>query len=124
MAPKTILAVLLFATAVVGSAADKVSVNGKWQIHTVVASRESDSTCTFVQTGADLAGNCTGPRGTVDLSGKVDEKKISWTYKTDSEGGPVTLNYRGALNTEGTMAGFVNVQEYGIDGEFTATLSQ
>jgi len=117
---KTILISLLL---VVAGAADKAALAGKWQIHINIADHESDQSCTFVQNGNDLSGTCASTGGTSALTGKVDDKKITWTYKVNGSSGPVTLNYRGALNSATNMTGSVNVEEYGVEGEFTATQS-
>ena len=120
---KTILISLLLVAAAVAGAADKAALAGKWQIHINIADHESDQSCTFVQNGNDLSGTCASTGGTSALTGKVDDKKITWTYKVNGSSGPVTLNYRGALNSATNMTGSVNVEEYGVEGEFTATQS-
>jgi hypothetical protein len=118
---KTILVSFLLAAS---AAAADAPFTGKWRIHLRISDREADETCTFVQNGADLAGTCTSERGTTNITGKIDNQKITWTYKSESQAnGAITLNYRGALNATKDIAGFVKVEEFGVEGEFTATQS-
>jgi hypothetical protein len=121
---KTLLLSFLTFAAVVTPAADNPSLSGAWQIHNNIAGNESDQACTFTQTGSDLAGNCTSDSGTGKITGKVDEKKVTWTYKSEYNGGPITLNYKGTLDSANKIAGSVNVEEYSVEGDFTATQSK
>lgn len=117
--------VLLLSVLMVSAAADETtSLNGKWQIQRVAAGRESQQECTFTQTKNDLTGSCTSDRGTVEISGKVDGKKVTWTYKGDSEGGPVTVVYVGTFNSANRIVGTVSAVEFGVTGDFTATQSK
>ena len=119
---KAKLALFFLAVAAVAPAADTAPLSGKWQIHNVISEHESDENCTFVQNGNDLTGTCTSNRGTGSISGKVDDRKVTWTYKSNTgANGPVTLQYTGTLNSATAMSGSVTVKEYGVEGEFTAT---
>ena len=112
----------LLAVTASATAADAPSIAGKWQVHLSVADREVDLTCTFAQEGADLNGSCGSERGTSEITGKVDGNKVTWTQKTSGgENGPVTLQFRGSINSATDVKGFVTVAEYGIEGQFTAT---
>jgi hypothetical protein len=119
-----LLSFLLAFTAVLTPAADNPSLNGSWQIHNNIAGNESDQACTFTQKGNDLTGSCSSDHGTVNISGKVDEKKITWMYKSEYNGSPITINYKGTLDSTTKMTGTVNVEEYSAEGEFTATQSK
>lgn len=44
-------------------------------------------------------------------------------YKSEYNGSPLTVKYDGALQSN-KITGTVNVEEYGVDGDFTATLSK
>ena len=113
-------ALLLVLTANFALAADPPVVAGKWQVHSVTAGVESDSVCSFSQNKADLTGSCKDPNGTNDITGKVDGTKVSWSFKSDYNGTPITVNFDGTLAT-GKITGTVSVKEFSIEGEFTAT---
>lgn len=108
-------------TALPASAADAAPLTGKWNVHISIAGREADATCTFEQKGEDLTGSCAAAAGSFTVVGKVADKKVTWTYKSNSEAGPITLNYRGAIQSPTSVTGSVNVEEFGVEGQFTAT---
>jgi len=120
---KALVLFALAASAAVVSvaAADEPGLSGTWQVHQNIVGNESDSSCKFTQTGDDLAGTCDGAMGNVKISGKVSEKKVSWTIQTEYNGSPLTLKYFGTLASATKMTGTVSVDPYGVDGEFTAT---
>jgi|tagenome__1003787_1003787.scaffolds.fasta_scaffold20976526_2 hypothetical protein len=121
---KLLLSFLLASSPAILSAADTPSLSGTWQIHNSIAGNESDRPCTFVQNGSDLTGTCPSEGGEAKLTGKVEDKKVTWTYKSQYEGAPITVKYDGRLESATKIVGTVNVPEYGADGEFTATLSK
>ncbi len=101
-------------------AADPVSVTGDWQVHVSIVGNESDTKCSFVQKGADLAGTCTNAEGNkLDVTGKVEGTKVSWSFKTEYNGTPLTVAHEGTLEA-GKITGTVNVPEFSVSGEFTA----
>ena len=120
-----IFSVLLASAAVATSAADDASVTGTWKVHNSIAGNESDMTCTVSQKDKDLTGSCQGEQGSVAITGKVDDKKVSWTYKSEYNGGPITLKYSGDVaDSADKISGTVTVEEYSVDGDFTATISK
>ena len=122
---KTVLLSFLVASATALSyAADAPSLSGTWQIHNNIAGNESDRACTFVQNGDNLTGTCPSDRGEVKLTGEVKGKKVTWSYRSEYEGSPITVKYDGTLQSDTKITGTVNVAEYGADGDFTATLSK
>ena len=112
------LLVLLTASTVL-EAQTTASVTGKWKVHTVMV-QESDSTCTFTQKDTELIGTCEGDNGKNDITGKVEGSKVTWSFKTDYNGSPLTVSYEGKLDLDAKMAGATHVAEMGIDGDFTA----
>ena len=105
-------------------AEDQLSVAGKWQVHSSTAGTETDSVCTFSQNGGDLTGSCNDDQnGEKKITGKVDGKKVSWTFKSDYNGTPLTVNYEGTLDGE-KIAGTLTVPEFSVEGEFKATKSK
>lgn len=118
---KTPLLCLVLASAVaVAVAADTPTLSGKWRVHTSIAGNDSDQTCTIIQKENDLTGTCTSTdRGSVDITGKIDGTKIKWSYKSEYNGSPLTVQYEGTFDA-GKIAGSVTVPEFGADGDFTA----
>ena len=96
------------------------SVAGKWNIHASIAGNESDSFCTFTQTGNDLAGTCSGSQGEVKVAGKMDGKTVTWSASLEYNGTPLTIKYEGTLDS-GKLAGTVTVDPYGVSGDFSGT---
>ncbi|QOY90924.1 hypothetical protein [Paludibaculum fermentans] len=119
-----LLQLLLVSTAVVASAQDRVSLSGKWQVHLNVAGNESDQTCTLTQEGSDLTGTCDSDQATGKLAGKVADKTVAWTFKSEYNGAPLTIKYKGTLDGTSKITGSVLVEEYSVEGEFTATLAK
>jgi hypothetical protein len=120
-----LVAFLLAAAAVLAPAADDASLTGKWQIQRSAAGNDSRQDCTFAQKNNDLTGTCNSTdRGTVQISGKVDGKSVTWTYKGESPGGPVTVVYTGTVESANKITGKVTAVEFSIEGDFTATRSK
>lgn len=116
---KKIAVVALLAGAfAIAQAQDNSSITGKWKIHSSISGNESDATCAFVQSGTDLTGTCPGPGGEVKLTGKVDGKKLTWTYQIDYNGSPLTMKYEGTLDA-GKITGTVTVDPFGVSGDMT-----
>jgi hypothetical protein len=122
---KLLLPLLLVSATAVSFAADNASLTGPWQVHSSVAGNDNDQSCTFTQKDNDLTGTCsTNENKTVNITGKVDGKKVSWSYKSEYEGTPLTVQYEGTLDSGNKIKGSVNVPEFSADGDFTATQSK
>lgn len=105
--------------------ADGSSVAGKWKVHSSASGNESNTTCEFTQKDTAISGTCTTSRGkVVPVSGKVDGQNVTWTYKSEYDGGPLTLTYKGKFATAKTINGSLTVEEMSIEGEFSATLAE
>ena len=120
---KTILAAstLLFASAAFAAGAPGLS--GHWSVHNSIAGNESDQTCTFVQTDDKLTGSCKSENTDKDaqVTGSVDGNKATWKYDMDYNGSPLTLTYTATLDDSGKITGNVEVDPFGVTGDFTAT---
>jgi hypothetical protein len=116
-----LLSLLAGVTASIAAAAD---VSGKWQVHTSISGNESDLICTFSQKEDALTGTCSGDRGKFEISGKVNGNKVSWSYKSEYNGTPLTVKHDGAISEAFGIKGNVEVPEFGVAGEFTATPSK
>lgn len=115
-----IAAVLLVATTPFLNA-EAAGITGKWKVHNSISGSESDQDCTLSQNGKELTGSCKGDNGEVKVTGSVDDKKVTWKYDSEYNGSPLTLTYTGTLDDSGSIKGEVNVDPYGVTGDFTAT---
>ena len=117
---KTLLVSLLLGAAALAAPADNPKFAGKWQVHSSIAGTEVDMVCTFTQKDDALAGNCVSDQGTVEITGKVNGDKVSWSYKTEYQGTPLTVKYDGAVDSDNKIKGSVDVPEFGVGGDFAA----
>jgi hypothetical protein len=117
--------VLLLSAAGASIEADNPSLSGNWKIHSNIVGNESDADCNFVQKGNQLTGDCSSEGGSSKAAGEVDGAKINWAYDTQYNGGPLTIKYSGTLDSNaGKITGTVSVEQYSVDGDFTATRSK
>lgn len=119
---KVAFAVILLSSLALAQSASN-SLSGKWKVHSNVAGNESDSDCTFTQTGNDLAGTCSTDKDPVKIAGKVDGKKVSWSYKSDYNGTALTITLTGTIDGD-KITGDENVDPFAVTGDFTATRSK
>jgi hypothetical protein len=117
-----ITSVLLLASS--AFAAGAPNLTGSWSIHNVIAGNESDRDCKFVQTDNKLTGSCKAEDSEVQIKGSVDGNKVTWSYDSEYNGTPLTLTYTATLDDSGKISGSVDVQPFGVTGEFTATPSK
>lgn len=119
------LSILLAYASVLAVRADNVSLNGKWEVHSNVAGNESNVECTFTQKDNDLGGSCATDNGDRPVTGKVNGTKITWSYDSEYEGTPLTVKYSGTIDSAASkLSGSVSVEQFGVDGDFTAALSK
>jgi hypothetical protein len=118
-----LLSTLLASAAVTALAAGNASLTGKWKIHSSIAGNDSDSECTLTRTDNDVTGTCTTAEGkSVKARGKVDGAKVTWSFDSEYNGTPLTVKYTGTLDSAAAkIAGTVSVEQFGVDGDFTAT---
>jgi hypothetical protein len=116
----SISAALLVASLAASAHAEN-PLTGEWKVRNDIASNVSEMTCSFTQKGEELTGGCATEQGNVDITGKVVESSVSWVFKSAYNGAPITLSYKGALGTDGQLAGAVTVEEFSVTGDFTAT---
>jgi len=101
------------------------TLNGKWKVHNSAAGNESTLECTFTQAESEMKGSCITSQGTtVQIAGKIDGKAVDWTYKSEYNGSPLTVVYKGKIQDSGKITGSVTAVEFGVEGEFTATLEK
>jgi len=112
---------LLASAALYAPAADAPSLAGNWAIHLNVMGNEADQNCTFTQKDKELAGSCSGERTSGTISGTIDGKKVKWQLKRQMDGQSSPLEYSGTISADDKITGTVEVTQYGVSGEFTAT---
>lgn len=105
-------------------AADNGSLTGKWQLHTVAQGNERSYVCTFNQSEQSLSGTCDTQERTVQISGKIAGKKVTWTYKSEYNGSPLTVIFKGTIDSAAKITGTVLAEEYNVEGEFVATAAR
>jgi len=110
---------LLLATTAFGAGAPKVA--GQWKVHNSIAGNESDQDCTFAVADGKITGSCKAADRNMQVNGIVDGNKITWKLETEYDGNPLTLTYTAMLDDSEKIVGAVEVQPYGVTGEFTAT---
>ena len=97
-------------------------VSGNWKVTGDVVGNPVELTCTFAQDGKKLTGSCkqAGSDKSNEIKGDVDGKKVTWTFDSSYEGRTITLTFSGALDDSSKLKGGIDVQPYGVSGEFTA----
>src|SRR5579859_501487 len=121
---KTLAASLTLLFASSAFAAGAPSLTGQWSIHNSISGSESDQECKFVQTDNKLTGTCKSDGEEVKITGNLDGKKVTWEYDSEYNGTPLTLTYTATLGDTDKISGNVDVQPYGVTGDFTATPSK
>lgn len=97
------------------------NLTGNWTVHQNIAGNESDMQCKFVQTESTLSGTCTGTEKDVEVKGSIDGDKLTWQYESEYNGTPLTVKYTSTLDDSGKITGTVDVDPFGVSGDFTAT---
>ena len=115
---------LLLALAAFIAPAQESVLTGKWQFQSSIAGNDSSMECTFTQKEKEIAGTCASDRASGSVSGKVEGKNVAFTFKSEYNGAPLNVEYKGAVQSASKIVGTVNVVEYGVGGEFTATQSR
>jgi hypothetical protein len=119
---KRLLLPALLAVATAAYAADSPSLTGNWTVHNSIANNESDQQCTFVQKDNAISGTCrSADDKDLAVTGSVDGKKVTWKYESEFNGSPLTLTYTATIDDPAKITGTVEVQPFGVTGDFTAT---
>jgi hypothetical protein len=124
---RLLLAAVLACAPGVALAAD---ISGAWTINAAFDSMgvKFTATCTFTQdAGGKLTAPCKGPAGeALSATGAVTtgsdgKAMVEFGYDTTYQGTPVHLDYKGAPQADGSLAGTIDTG--GPQGTFTATKS-
>ena len=76
-------------------------------------------TCTFTDDGGKLSAPCKSDQGDVTATGKVDGDNVEFAYDTTYQGSPVHLDYKGQVQSDGSIKGSVDAGA--AQGAFTAS---
>jgi hypothetical protein len=114
---------LIAAAALVLTPAGAVAadLSGVWQVHGVFNGVITYTTvCTLKQSGANLAGPCIDHTNNTNAQAKgaVNGGAVEFGYDTNFKGLAVRLDYKGALQPNGTLKGVIATA--GAQGAFTA----
>ena len=104
-------------------AADPINITGKWSVHASVSGTENDAVCTLVVTDGKITGTCKQDDKDHEITGSVDGGKVMWKYDSEYNGGPITLTYRATVTDAKKFSGSLDVDPFGVTGDFTAILS-
>ena len=98
------------------------SVAGAWKVTGDISGYPVDQLCTFAQDGKKLTGSCksAGESKATDITGEVDEKKVTWSLKTEYNGQEITVTFKGALADASQFKGDIDVQPLNVAGTFEA----
>jgi hypothetical protein len=110
----------VFVFAISTPAADAPTIAGQWNIHQTIAGNENDEDCTFSVAEGKIAGTCKVNEQTPKVTGTVDGKKLAWNFNVEYQGSTLTLTYTALLDDADKFTGSVDVQPYGVSGDFTA----
>jgi hypothetical protein len=110
----------VFVFAISTPAADAPTIAGEWNIHQSIAGNENDENCTFSVAEGKIAGTCKVNEQTPKVTGTVDGKKLTWNFNVEYQGSTLTLTYTASLDDADKFTGSVDVQPYGVSGDFTA----
>jgi hypothetical protein len=106
------------------SGSEQVSaLTGQWTIHQNIAGNENDQECKLVVTANKITGSCKSQDKDLPVTGTVDGNKVTWQFQSEYNGSPLTLIYKATLDDSKRIAGTVEVQPYGVTGDFIATTS-
>lgn len=119
---KNILVTLFSLTCVSLALAADVNITGVWKVDSETVGNTSSILMPFKQDGTKLTATMKSPEGKeMTVNGKVEGKKVTWSFVSDWEGNPLTITYVGTLDDAGAkMTGTSDVQPMGIEGSFVA----
>ena len=101
---------LVALAALAPSAAFAADFSGTWRITNVFNGTPALITCTIVQAGDTLSGQCKPEIAGIeasDLTGAVNGTSAKWGYDVVFNGNPARVDYTADLKNDGTLAGSV-----------------
>lgn len=120
---KNIIVTLFSLICVSAALAADVNMTGVWKVDSDTVGNVSSTLIPFKQEGTKLTGTMKSPEGQeMAITGKVEGKKVTWSYDTEWQGNPLTIVHVGTLDDTGTsITGASEVQPMGVEGSFVAT---
>src|ERR1700736_6558263 len=116
------IAIVLFASSAFAAAPN---LTGKWTVHQSIAGNDAHSECNLIQTDSTLAGTCKSQDGKdLPIKGSVDGSKVKWQFDSEYNGTPLTIKFTGTVDDSGKMSGSVDVDPFGVSGDFSAIRSK
>ncbi len=98
------------------------SVAGVWKVTGDVMGYPVDELCTFAQDGKKLTGSCKSSDSDkpAEITGDVDEKKVTWSLKSQYNGQDIVVTFKGTLEEPTQFKGDIDVQPLNVGGTFSA----
>jgi mannan endo-1,4-beta-mannosidase len=96
------------------------NLTGQWNVHQSIAGNESDQPCNLVVTANKISGTCKGKEKDLQVTGAIYGNKVTWQFEVENNGSALTLVYTAALGDSEKLAGTVEIQPYGVTGDFMA----
>lgn len=120
---KNILVTLFSLICASAALAADVNITGVWKVDAETVGNVSSNLIPFKQEGTTLTGTMKSPEDKeVAITGKVEGKKVTWSYAAEWQGNPLTIVHVGTLDDTGTtITGTSEVQPMGVEGSFVAT---
>ena len=117
------LAIAVVPTTVSAQTEAKIDVTGKWLFSVTTDAGTGTPTVTLKQQGDSLTGHYSSQTlGEADLKGIVKDNKITFTFRIELQGTPLTVNYAGTVESKDAMKGTVDIGG-AASGTFTAKRS-
>ncbi|HEY0777410.1 MAG TPA: hypothetical protein VGD56_05530 [Gemmatirosa sp.] len=97
------------------------SVAGTWKLTGDVQGNPVNEVCTLKQAGAAVTGTCTGESGQAyPVTGEIKDGKLTFRHGGEYQGTALTLTYSTPVSSAKAMKGSIDVQPFGVTGDFTA----
>jgi hypothetical protein len=114
---------LVLLVGLVTTAQEAAKVAGKWEMSFEMTGRDGTTrtvtqTLNFEQTGEQLKGTVTTPRGETPLTGTIKGKDIKFSVTRETPGGTMTTEYVGKVEGD-TMKGTFTMRETAIEWKAT-----
>ena len=117
------LAIAVVPTTLLAQTEAKIDVTGKWLFSVTTDAGTGTPTVTLKQQGDSLTGHYSSQTlGEADLKGIVKDNKITFTFRIELQGTPLTVNYAGTVESKDAMKGTVDIGG-AASGTFTAKRS-